>query len=172
MFCFQEKPSNYWGFFNYICYMEFRDKIFISHNPTDDDLDRIKEILNGIDLDEYLKDSFVYVNITKHETIEVMSFNDSLVYVASKELNLNNKMSIEYIIRSDEINQKFNELCYWENINDVKKFIIVLSEKITSKETIKEYADDPIYSDSYGRAIGHLVKKGIEDYLYLEDVDA
>ena len=91
--------------------MEFRDKIFISHNPTDDDLDRIKEILDGIDLDEYLKDSFVYVNITEHETIEVMSFNDSLVFVASKELNLNNKMSIEYIIRMDEINQKFNELC-------------------------------------------------------------
>ena len=41
--------------------MEFRDKKFISHNPTDDDLDRIKEILDGIDLDEYLKDSFVYV---------------------------------------------------------------------------------------------------------------
>ena len=48
----------------------------------------------------------------------------------------------------------------------------MLSEKITSKETIKKYADDPIYSDSYGRAVVHLVRKGIEDYLYLEDVDA
>ena len=152
--------------------MDSRQKIFISKSPSDEQLDYIKELLEDIDIKKHLEDSFVYVDISNDGNIEVLSFKDSIVYLASKELGLNNKMAVEYLIRLDEISQKFNEVCYWNNINNVKKYAVVLKETITLKETVREYAKEPIYSDSYVKAVVHLVKTGIEDYLYLEDVDA
>tara|TARA_R110001606_G_C15295591_1_gene642017 strand:+ start:451 stop:909 length:459 start_codon:yes stop_codon:yes gene_type:complete len=152
--------------------MKGRNKIFISEDPSDDHLDHIKELLKEIDVEEYLRHSFVYVNIFEGGGVEVLSFKDEHVFIASKELNVNNKMAIEYLIMSDDIKQKFNELCYWQGINNIKKFVIVVSEVKTKNDIIKKYASDVVYSQTYVGAVMNCIDKGLEDYLYLEDVDA
>jgi hypothetical protein len=151
--------------------MEGRNKVFINKEPTNDHLEYIKDLLEDVDIKEYLTHSFVYVYINKLGGVDVLVFKDEMVYIASKELNVNNKMAIEYIIRKDEISQKYQEMCYWLGINNIKKFTVVVSENIRLKNTTKQYAKDPVYSKSYIGAVTHLVNKGFEDYLYLEDVD-
>jgi len=151
--------------------MREMNKIFINKEPSDTHLEYIKELCEDLDIKERLVDSFIYVNILKEDEVEILAFKDNHVFIASKELNVNNKMAIEYIIRREEISQKFNEMCYWENINDIKKFAIVVRESLTLKKRKKEYAKKSIYSKSYVSAVVQLLNEGFEDYLYLENVD-
>lgn len=151
--------------------MEGRNKVFINKEPTDDHLEYIKDLLEDVDIKDYLVDSFIYVNINEKGGVDVLAFKDEQVLNVSKELNIGNKMAIEYIIRKDEISQKVKEVCYWQGIDNIKKYVIVVSENIRLKKRTKQYAKDPVYSKSYIEAIVHLVNKGFEDYLYLEDVD-
>tara|TARA_B110000114_G_C15047433_1_gene379789 strand:+ start:720 stop:1178 length:459 start_codon:yes stop_codon:yes gene_type:complete len=152
--------------------MEGRNKIFISRHPSDNHLDYVKDLLEDIDIEEYLDDSFIYVNIFDKGGAEVLSFKNEHVFHASKELSVNNKMAIEYLIRSEEIKQKFNEVCYWNEINNMKKFVVVVSEVKTKNDTVKNYASEAVYSETYVSAVMNCIDKGLEDYLYLENVDA
>ena len=43
--------------------MEGRNKVFINKEPTDDHLEYIKDLLEDVDIKDYLVDSFIYVNI-------------------------------------------------------------------------------------------------------------
>lgn len=151
--------------------MDVKKKIFINTNPSDENLDSLKPILKELNIKKELEDSFVYVKILKTGGLEVYSFKDSYVFIVSKELNVNNKMAVEYIMMMDEVDQKFNEACYWSGVNDIKKYVAVVSEKITANGVIKEYSAEVIFSNSYVSAILYLSKKGFDDYIYLEDVD-
>jgi len=151
--------------------MEGREKVFINKEPSDDHLEYIKDLLEDVDIKDYLIDSFIYININDKNGVDVLAFRDKHVFNVSEDLNVGHKMAIEYIIRKDEISQKFQEICYWQGINNIKKFVIVVSENLRLKKKTKQYAKDPVYSKSYMEAIVHLLRKGFEDYLYLEDVD-
>ena len=74
-------------------------------------------------------------------------------------------MAVEYIMMMDEVDQKFNEACYWSGVNDIKKYVAVVSEKITANGVIKEYSAEVIFSNSYVSAILYLSKKGFDDWL-------
>ena len=151
--------------------MREMNKIFINEEPSDTHLEYIKELYEDLEIKEHLVDSFIYVNILKEGEVEILAFKDNHVFVASKELNVNNKMAIEYMIRRKEISQKFNEMCYWISINDIKKFAVVVSESLTLNKRKKEYAKKSIYSKNYVSAVHQLINEGFEDYLYLENVD-
>jgi hypothetical protein len=54
----------------------------------------------------------------------------------------------------------------------MKKFVVVVSEVKTKNDTVKNYASEAVYSETYVSAVMNCIDKGLEDYLYLENVDA
>jgi hypothetical protein len=151
--------------------MNFKRKIFINKDPKKEELQAIRKILKKINVKERLKDSFIYVKISEEEGVEVLTFMDTYVFLASKELNVNNKMAIEYLIRKEEIDQNVNSVLYWSGINDIKKYVPVLSEEMKKGVLQKEYANINVYAKSVTEALWKMPELSDLYYLYLEDVD-
>lgn len=147
--------------------MDYKQKIFISEAPGEEHIELIKTILEAIDIEEYLSESFIYIELGGDGEIEIISIKDEFVFSTSKELNISNKMSIQYLRSRHEIDQSFNEFLYWSDVNGIKKYVPVLTD---DKEN-KIYADINIYSENISEAIKELNEIDFNDYLYLEDVD-
>jgi len=151
--------------------MNFKKKIFINKDPKKEELKEIRKILKKINVKEHLKDSFIYVKISEEEGVEVLTFMDTYVLLASKELNVNNKMAIEYLIRKEDIDQEVNSVLYWLGINNIKKFVPVLSEEINEGVLNKKYANINVYAKNITEALWKMPVLSDLYYLYLEDVD-
>lgn len=151
--------------------MYLADKIFINKDPEKHDIRVIKKILGRIDIKKHLEDSFVYIYISDDGAIEVLSFLDNYVYIASKELNVPNKMAVEYLIEKEEIDQEVNKLLYWKGINGIKKFVPVISETIEKGELIKEYGNMNVFAKNITEALWKMPTITSIQYMYLEDVD-
>ena len=134
--------------------MDYKQKIFISESPGEMQIDLIKTIFEAIDIEEYLSESFIYIELGDDGEIEIVSIEDEFVFSTSKELNISNKMSIQYLKSKHEIDQAFNEFLYWSDDEDNKT-----------------YADINIYSKNVSEAIKELTEIEFNDYIYLEDVD-
>jgi hypothetical protein len=151
--------------------MYFADKIFINKDPNKRDIPVIKKILDRLDIKKHLEHSFVYILIDDDDAIEVLSFLDNYVYIASKELNVDNKMAVEYLIEKEEIDQEVNKILYWCGINGIKKFVPVVSEEIRNGELIKKYANMNIFAKNITEALWKIPSISSVQYMYLEDVD-
>lgn len=151
--------------------MKMKKKIFINKDPEKKQLSVIKRILKQTDIKEQLRDFFIYVLISEEGDVEVLSFPNKFVYLASKELNVNNKMAIEYLIKKEDIDQKLNKTLYWCGINDIKKFVPVLSEEIDQGVLNKKYANINVYAKNITEALWKMPVLSDLYYLYLEDVD-
>jgi len=148
-----------------------KKKIFINKDPEKKQLSVIKRILKQTDIKEQLRDFFIYVLISEEGDVEVLSFPNKFVYLASKELNVNNKMAIEYLIEKEDIDQRLNKTLYWCGINDIKKFVPVLSEEIDEGVLNKKYANINVYAKNITEALWKMPVLSDLYYLYLEDVD-
>lgn len=148
-----------------------KKKIFINKDPEKKQLSVIKRILKQTDIKEQLRDFFIYVLISEGGDVEVLSFPNKFVYLASKELNVNNKMAIEYLIEKEDIDQRLNKTLYWCGINDIKKFVPVLSEEIDEGVLNKKYANINVYAKNITEALWKMPVLSDLYYLYLEDVD-
>jgi len=151
--------------------MKMKKKIFINKDPEKKQLSVIKRILKQTDIKEQLRDFFIYVLISEEGDVEVLSFPNKFVYLASKELNVNNKMAIEYLIEKEDIDQRLNKTLYWCGINDIKKFVPVLSEEIDEGVLNKKYANINVYAKNITEALWKMPVLSDLYYLYLEDVD-
>jgi hypothetical protein len=147
--------------------MDHRKKLFVNKDLTDEELFFVKEALGRIDLEEYLQNSFVYVSVFPGGGLEIVSVKDDYVYLISKEFSINNKMSMEYLRHKNKIEQNLNEVLYWNGINNIKKYVPVIS----NNGIIIEYADINVYSSSVAEAVKALDNMLFDDYMYLEDVD-
>lgn len=147
--------------------MDYKKKLFVNKDLTDEELFFVKEALGKIDLEEYLQNSFVYVSVFSGGGLEIVSVKDDYVYLISKEFNINNKMSMEYLRHKNKIEQNLNKVLYWNGINNIKKYVPVISNNGISVE----YADINVYSSSVVQAIKALDDMLFDDYMYLEDVD-
>lgn len=147
--------------------MDYRKKIFVNRYLTDDEVALIKKTLYDIDFESYLKDSFIYVNIYEDDILEIYSVEDRFVFLVSKEFNITNKMAVEYLKYKIEIEQELNEILYWNNINNVKKYIPVVSDK----KKKKIYGNAVVYAENITEAIKTMDDIYIDDYLYIVDVD-
>jgi hypothetical protein len=76
-------------------------------------------------------------------------------------------MSMEYLRHKNKIEQNLNKVLYWNGINNIKKYVPVISNNGISVE----YADINVYSSSVVQAIKALDDMLFDDYMYLEDVD-
>ena len=85
----------------------------------------------------------------------------------SKEFFITNKMAVEYLRNKSKIEQKLNEVLYWNGINNLKKYIPVSLDDGKNKE----YLDTPVYAENIIHAIKALDDMRIDNYMYLEDVD-
>lgn len=106
----------------------------------------------------------------KQGDFEILSFENEYVFLASKELQVNNKMAIEYLIEKPEIDQEINQVLFDNNIGGFKKFKAVKKEKITRKGVVRLYHDFDVYEGSVQEAEKILLDIGFKDYLYLQDV--
>ena len=61
--------------------------------------------VKNIDIKQILKDSFVYIYVFDDGNVEVLTYQDNHVYLISKDLNVNNKMAVEYLMEKEEIEQ-------------------------------------------------------------------
>jgi hypothetical protein len=147
--------------------MQYGKKIFINKQLDEDEFLIVKEVLDSLDLEEYLEHSFLYVSLFNLGGVEVITVKDEYVYLISKEYNIDNKMSMEYLKDKNIIEQKLNKFLYWNDINDIKKYVpVILDDGLNI-----EYADINVYSKSVSEAIKTLDQFSIDDYIYLEDVD-
>ena len=112
------------------------------------------------------------MHIGEDGTIELLSFDNNYVYIASKELQVTNKMAVQYLKDRDKIDQEVNKLLYWAGLNNIKKYVPVISEETLETGTSKKYANFNVYANSIEHAtlVATLMSK--KDYLYMEDVDA
>ena len=111
--------------------MRPHEKFYTSRDPLDEELLLISEVLTKIDLTGVLKDGFIYILMRNQGDFEILSFENEYVFLASKELQVNNKMAIEYLIEKPEIDQEINQVLFDNNIGGFKKFKAVKKEKIT-----------------------------------------
>jgi hypothetical protein len=147
--------------------MDFRKKIFVSRDVTDHEVYLVKEILNSIDFESYLSESFLYIDMRKDGGLEIISVDNEEVFLASKELRVSNKMAIEYLRYQTKIEQSINSVLYWAGINNMKKFVPVKEDDGNSKE----YADMNVYAHSMPEALRYLEDLYMGDFVYIEDVD-
>ena len=117
--------------------MKPHEKFYTSREPLDDELILISKVLTTIDLTGVLKDGFIYILMKKRGDFEVLSFQNEYVFLASKELQVDNKMAIEYLIEKPEIDQEINKVLFENNIGGFKKFKAVKKEKITRKGVVE-----------------------------------
>ena len=150
--------------------MKPHEKFYTSRDPLDEELILISEVLTKIDLTGVLKNGFIYILMRKQGDFEILSFENEYVFLASKELQVNNKMAIEYLIEKPEIDQEINQVLFDNNIGGFKKFKAVKKEKITRKGVVRLYHDFDVYEGSVQEAEKILLDIGFKDYLYLQDV--
>ena len=160
-----------WGFFYYFYIMNYTEKFFCNRDPDDTEILLIRNLLKKIDLEGYLHDNFIYILLEDElGKFEILSFENDYVYIASRELKVNNKMAIEYLIEKIEIDQEYNKLLYESNIGHAKKYKVVLQEKLTRKGLKKIYGKFNIYAMDVHEATRILNKIGYFNYQYIEDV--
>jgi len=147
--------------------MDYKKKLFINKELSDEDLDYAREALSKMDLIDYLKDSFVYVTVDEEGGVQIVSAKDEYVYLVSKEYYIDNKMSMEYLKRRYEINNKLKETLYWMGLNNLKKFIPVISDNGIEKK----YSEKAVYAENAPEAVNIMDNMDEHDYMYLEDVD-
>ncbi len=151
--------------------MNIEDKFYCSREPDDTEIIVIKNLLKKIDLKGYLNDNFIYVLLEEDEGgFEILSFENDYVFIASKELNVPNKMAIEYLIDKVEIDQAYNELLFDTKIGAFKKYKTITKEKLTRKGLMRQYSNYDIYASSKKEATQILNKIGVFNYLSIEDV--
>jgi hypothetical protein len=148
--------------------MDFKKKIFINKDLTDTEVKFIKSMLQDINIEEYLEKCFVYIDLAEEGSLEIISIADEHVIATSEELNINYKMAMQYIRNRTTIEQTLNMLLYWNEINDIKKYVPVKEDELHQKE----YAPLNVYANSVPQAIKALSDMYYDDYTYLEDVDA
>ena len=147
--------------------MDFRNKIFVNRELTDEEVDLVKSTLESIDLESYLENSFIYVCLYDNGAIEISSVKDDYIYVISKEFNITYKMAIQYLKYKAEIEQELNKVLYWNGINNIKKYVPVVFDDGKNIE----YADFNVYSEGVIEAVKTLNDMFFDNYMYLEDVD-
>lgn len=147
--------------------MDFRNKIFVNRELTDEEVDLVKSTLESIDLESYLENSFIYVCLYDNGAIEISSVKDDYIYLISKEFNITNKMAIQYLKYKAEIEQELNKVLYWNGINNIKKYVPVVFDDGKNIE----YADFNVYSEGVIEAVKTLNDMFFDNYMYLEDVD-
>lgn len=147
--------------------MDFRNKIFVNRELTDEEVDLVKSTLESIDLESYLENSFIYVCLYDSGAIEISSVKDDYIYLISKEFNITNKMAIQYLKYKAEIEQELNKVLYWNGINNIKKYVPVVFDDGKNIE----YADFNVYSEGVIEAVKTLNDMFFDNYMYLEDVD-
>jgi hypothetical protein len=109
----------------------------------------------------------MYIDFYDTGVLEISVIKDEYVEGISKDLNVNHKMAIQYLKHKTEIEQELNEVLYWNNINDIKKYVPVISDD----GDVVHYADFNIYSKNIYEAIRALDEIYYDEYIYLEDVD-
>jgi len=147
--------------------MDYKKKVFVNKELTDIELMFVKSMLEDINLEKYLDECFVYIDLSEDGAVEIISIADQHVYRVSKKYNVTNKMAIQYIRHKTQINQEINKLLYWIGINDIKKYIPVKHDESNKKE----YMPINVYAESMPEAIKTLTDMLYDDYTYLEDVD-
>jgi len=147
--------------------MNLRKKIFVNRELSDAEMMFVKRTLKEIDLEGYLKHSFMYICVYESGVLEISTVKDVYIELVSKELNVNNKMAMQYLKHKAEIEQSLNKILYWNNINGIKKYVPVIIDNGTNVE----YADFNVYAEGIPEAVKALSDMYYDDYTYLEDVD-
>lgn len=147
--------------------MNLRKKIFVNRELSDAEMMFVKRTLKEIDLEGYLKHSFMYICVYESGVLEISTVKDVYIELVSKELNVNNKMAMQYLKHKAEIEQSLNKILYWNNINGIKKYVPVIIDNGTNVE----YADFNVYAEGIPEAVKALSDMYYDNYMYLEDVD-
>ena len=147
--------------------MDYKKKVFVNKDLSDVELMFVKSMLQEINIEEYLIECFVYIDLSEDGAVEIISIADQHVFQASKELNISHKMAMQYIRHKGKINQALNKLLYWSDINDIKKYVPVKSDESNKKK----YMPVNVYATNVPEAIIALADMLYDDYTYLEDVD-
>lgn len=147
--------------------MDYKKKVFVNKDLSDIELMFIKSMLEEINLEEYLVECFVYIDLSEDGAVEIISIADKHVLQVAKELGVSHKMAMQYIRHKEKINQALNKLLYWSDINDIKKYVPVKSDEFNKKK----YMPVSVYAKSMPEAIRALTDMLYDDYTYLEDVD-
>lgn len=147
--------------------MDFRKKIFVNKELNEAETMFVKSTLKNIDLEDYLKDSYIYVWVYDNGMLEVSSVRDEHVHIVAEDFKITNKMAIEYLKHRTRIEQSLNKVLYWNGINSIKKYVPVVFDD--GKD--KKYADMNVYAEDVPEAVKTLSDMYFDDYMYLSDVD-
>ena len=147
--------------------MDFKKKIFVNRELSDEEVLFVKSTLKNIDLESYLQDCFIYVCLYENGVLEISSVKDDYIYLVSKEFNITNKMAMQYLKNKTEIEQEVNKVLYWNDINNIKKYVPVVFDDGKSVS----YANFNVYAEGVPEAVKTLNDMYFDDYMYLEDVD-
>ena len=147
--------------------MDFKKKIFVNRELSDEEVLFVKSTLKNIDLESYLQDCFIYVCLYENGVLEISSVKDDYIYLVSKEFNITNKMAMQYLKNKTEIEQVVNKVLYWNDINNIKKYVPVVFDDGKSVS----YANFNVYAEGVPEAVKTLNDMYFDDYMYLEDVD-
>lgn len=147
--------------------MDLRKKLFVNKHLADVEVMFVKSVLDQMDIEEYLSEGFMYVDLNEFGDLEIITVKDEYVYLCSAELNVDNKMAMQFFKNRNEIENKTNELLYWCGINNLKKYIPVVSDENGNKK----YAEMTVFAKGIPEAVRYLHEIYYDDYIYLEDVD-
>ncbi len=135
--------------------MDYKKKVFVNKDLSDVEIAFVKSMLDEIDLKQYLKTCFVYIDLCESGSLEIISIVDEHVLDISKQYDLPHKMAMEYIRNKTEIDQNLNMLLYWNGLNNMKKYVAYNK----NEDNEKHYAHVSIYPDNKGEAYITLAGK-------------
>ena len=139
--------------------MDFKKKIFVNRELSDAEVLFVKSTLKNMDLESYLQDCFIYVCLYENGVLEISSVKDDYIYLVSKEFNISNKMAMQYLKNRTEIEQELNKVLYWNGINNIKKYVPVVSDDGKSVS----YANFNVYAEGVPEAVKTLSDMYFDD---------
>lgn len=145
-------------------------RLIWSREPDIYEMDVVEDYIRGLILKRHdFSKVYIYVNLdTEEGGIEIQNYPEQSIKVLAKELGCSDKEALYCVGKFPGFLQELRGMLYWNDINDLKKFLITTKELDKKEQTI--YHTAVSYATSKNKAHKEFIQMGF-DVESIKDVD-
>jgi hypothetical protein len=151
-----------------------KDKIMFSKDLTEDQIDLFVKYLKEVKVYDRLYYNYMYVEIIdlpSKSTVMYRMIKNSKIHNLCKKYYLTVQEAILYCFDSFEFFQELRETLYWNNINDLKKYVPCTGEIKTIDGIEPVLENDYLIARNSTEAKVLFESIGYDNLMYVIDVD-
>lgn len=147
-----------------------RGKLIWSRQPDMYEMEVVEDYIRDLILKRFdVSKFFIYVNLdTEEGGIEIINYPEQSIKVLAKELGCSDKEALYCVGKFPGFLQELRGMLYWNDINDLKKFLITTRELDKKEQTV--YRTAVSYATSKNKAHKEFIQMGF-DVESIKDVD-